>query len=107
MECVLQQVDEFIDHFQLLLTPKKLMVKIDVSSSFFFFFFFFLKFPGFVKVSISTDFFFAKTREFFLQVFFFSRVNLTILLILGKNSPDFQYQKIGKKKKTISHFFGR
>ncbi len=28
VESVLQQFDEFIDHFQLLLTPKKLMVKL-------------------------------------------------------------------------------
>jgi hypothetical protein len=41
VEGVLQQVDEFIDHFQLLLTPKKLMVKFNVSSFFLSFFSFF------------------------------------------------------------------
>jgi hypothetical protein len=34
-----------------------------------------------------------------LQKFCFPRVNSTILLIFWKFSPNFQYQKIGKKEK--------
>jgi len=44
--------------------------------------------------------FWQKKGKKISKFFFFSRVNLTILLILGKTSPDFQYQKIEKKQKT-------